>query len=164
MLVYGVTSPTTALWIHNYHFNSYSDFWDSIKTYSIFNSTMLKNTFVSGIVSVFYSLGTQPLQIWSQNPNSGMKPFFVASLKYLRFLTIIMQENGSISFTVDEILHSNVLNMTCSPENLSVTSIQCPGANLSPNSLGIGLPFITFQLRNVRSQYKEAIEARYQRF
>jgi hypothetical protein len=99
---------------------------------------MLKNTFLSGFLSIFYSLGTNSMEIWSDNTG----------------------HDGSVNFVIDGVLCSNVLEMSCEAQNLPITSIQCPGTNLTPNTLGISLPFITFQMKNMNKLVSLEIEVK----
>lgn len=41
---------------------------------------MFKNTFQSGFLSILYSIGSKPLQIWDKKVNGGTASTFSASL------------------------------------------------------------------------------------
>ncbi len=81
---------------------------------------MFKNTFQSGFLSILYSLGSKPLQIWESEV-----------------------QNGSIKRITDEDLQSAVLELASA--NVATTYIACPA---DPNAtLGIKLPFLVMVVR-----------------
>ena len=81
---------------------------------------MFKNTFQSGFLSILYSLGSKPLQIWESEV-----------------------QNGSIKRITDEDLQSAVLELASA--NVATTYISCPA---DPNAtLGIKLPFLVMVVR-----------------
>jgi hypothetical protein len=51
---------------------------------------------------------------------------------------------------VDDILNSNVLELACEATKLPATFVQCPADEIVPNTIGLKLPYIYFQIRNVR--------------
>lgn len=75
---------------------------------------------------------------------------FLQSFVAFPSITDISQDESAISFVIDDILSSNVLQLSCRAENLAQTFVRCPPFNAVPNSLHAKLPFINFQLRNVR--------------
>jgi hypothetical protein len=76
---------------------------------------MFKNTFQSGFLSILYSIGVKPLQIWAKKARNG----------YIKRIT-----DNDIQLLVLEIVVTNV----------STTYITCP-AN-AKKTLGIKLPFL----------------------
>ncbi|KAI0982487.1 hypothetical protein GJ496_007481 [Pomphorhynchus laevis] len=83
---------------------------------------MLRNTFQSGFLSILYSLGTSPLQLWDKNV-----------------------KNGHIKRITDEDIQSLVLEIM--GENISNVFISCPAD--PRKSLGIKLPFFVLIVKNM---------------
>merc|ERR1712032_350624 len=82
---------------------------------------MFKNTFQSGFLSILYSIGSKPLQIWDKKVQNG----------HIKRIT-----DGDIQSLVVEIMATNV----------STTYISCPAeANAT---LGIKLPFLVMIIKN----------------
>ncbi|CAN4111363.1 unnamed protein product [Withania somnifera] len=83
---------------------------------------MFKNTFQSGFLSILYSLGSKPLQIWDKEV-----------------------VDGHVKRLQDEDIQSNVLEIIGS--NVQQAYITCPA---DPNAtLGIKLPFLVMIVKNV---------------
>ena len=86
---------------------------------------MFKNTFQSGFLSVLYSIGSKPLQIWEKEVR-----------------------NGHIKRITDNDIQSSVLEIMST--NISTTFITCPAD--AAKTLGIKLPFLVMIIKNVRSR------------
>ncbi|KAI8982239.1 transcription factor IIB [Mycotypha africana] len=92
---------------------------------------MFRNTFQSGFLSILYSLGTEPLQLWScQTPDAH------------------------ISLVADDLISSTVIELL-SP-NLSNTYITCPAQ--SNTTLGIKLPYLVFVIKNLQKYFSFEVE------
>jgi len=93
---------------------------------------MFHGTFQTGYLSIFYSLGSQPLQLWSSNLGSQSES------------RVALVEEASIASTVLELRGP-----------VASTSITCPGqvATLQPLTLGITLPYLVLQLMNVPGEH-----------
>ncbi|KAJ6702964.1 CILIA- AND FLAGELLA-ASSOCIATED PROTEIN 20 [Salix viminalis] len=92
---------------------------------------MFKNTFQSGFLSILYSLGSKPLQIWDKEVSSG-------HIKRLH----------------DEDIQSNVLEIV--GLNIQSTYITCPA---DPGAtLGIKLPFLVVIVKNVKKYFTFEIQ------
>ncbi|KAF5298415.1 hypothetical protein FQR65_LT01193 [Abscondita terminalis] len=92
---------------------------------------MFANAFQSGFISVFYSVGSNPLSIWD---------------KYVK--------NGHIRRLVDEEVKSLVLEI--SGVNVATTYITCP---VKPRaSLGIKLPFLVMVVKNMKKYFSFEIQ------
>jgi len=98
---------------------------------------MFKNTFQSGFLSILYSIGSKPLQIWGQ-----------------------CVKNGHIKRLTDDDIQSSVLEI--SGTNVSTTYIQCPKQTDSTgkkhkmrrkNTLGIKLPFLVMIIKNLKKYF-----------
>ena len=87
-------------------------------------SSMFKNTFQSGFLSILYSIGSKPLQIWD---------------KQVR--------NGHIKRITDQDIQSSVLEIMGT--NVSTNHITCPADK--NKTLGIKLPFLVMIIKNVSS-------------
>ncbi|VUZ56497.1 unnamed protein product [Hymenolepis diminuta] len=83
---------------------------------------MFRNTFQSGFLSILFSMGSKPLQIWDKRVR-----------------------NGHIKRTTDSDIESLVLELVGS--NVSTTYITCP-ADLTKN-LGIKLPILVLIVKNL---------------
>jgi len=92
---------------------------------------MFKNTFQSGFLSVLYSIGSKPLQIWSQSIQNG----------YIKRLT-----DNDINSTVLEIMGSNV----------STTYISTP--DNEKEELGIKLPFLVILVKNMKKYFSFEVQ------
>lgn len=87
---------------------------------------MFKNSYQSGFLSILYSLGSKPLQIWD---------------KQVR--------NGHIKRITDADIRSSVLEIMGT--NVATNYISCPA---DPNkTLGIKLPFIILILKNLKKYF-----------
>ena len=90
---------------------------------------MFKNTYQSGFLSILYSIGSKPLQIW--DPQSTI--FFMAV------------ENGHIKRLTDQDIQSSVLEIMGT--NVTKAFITCPQEK--DKTLGIKLPFLVMIIKNV---------------
>ena len=87
---------------------------------------MFRNTFQSGFLSILYSIGSKPLQIW----DSTVK-------------------NGHIKRITDQDIQSSVLEIMGT--NVSTSYIVCP-AN-PKQTLGIKLPFLVMIIKNLKKYF-----------
>jgi len=87
---------------------------------------MFRNTFQSGFLSILYSIGSKPLQIWDKEVNNG----------HIKRLT-----DGDIQSSVLEIVSTNV----------STTYITCPAD--PRRTLGVKLPFLVMIVKNLRKYF-----------
>jgi len=87
---------------------------------------MFKDFFQNGVLSVFFSLGSEPLQLWDKKTREGQ-----------------------IEFVQDNILRSTVLEIT--GENISNNFISCPKD--PKRTLGITLPHLVLQVRNLNRYF-----------
>lgn len=84
---------------------------------------MFKNKFQSGFLSILYSIGSNPLEIWNNKTQNG----------YIKRIT-----DNDINSTVLEIIGSNVsTTFISSPDNPKMT-------------LGIKLPFLVMVIKNLK--------------
>jgi len=83
---------------------------------------MFKDCFQSGFLSIFYSIGSSPLQLWETHTAEG---------------------DGKVEMIEDESIKSKSLELTA--ENISTTYMICP----PKSTLNITLPFIIFQIKNL---------------
>uniref|UniRef100_A0A8C6LQD3 Cilia and flagella associated protein 20 n=1 Tax=Nothobranchius furzeri TaxID=105023 RepID=A0A8C6LQD3_NOTFU len=87
---------------------------------------MFKNTFQSGFLSILYSIGSKPLQIWDKKVR-----------------------NGHIKRVTDNDIHSYVLEIEGA--NVSTTYITCPAD--PKKTLGIKLPFLVMIIKNLKKYF-----------
>ncbi|KAL4362910.1 hypothetical protein GQ457_04G015550 [Hibiscus cannabinus] len=100
------------------------------KPYSLILN-MFKNTFQSGFLSILYSLGSKPLQIWDKEV-----------------------ENGHVKRPHDDDIQSDVLEIIGS--NIQSTFITCPA---DPSAtLGIKLPFLVMIVKNLKKYFSFEIQ------
>lgn len=93
---------------------------------------MFKNTFQSGFLSIIYSIGSKPLQIWGKRVR-----------------------NGHIKRITDEDIQSSVIEILGT--NVSTTFITCPDnenkSKSAPKTLGIKLPFLVMIIKNMKKYF-----------
>lgn len=87
--------------------------------------TMFKNTYQSGLLSIFYSCGSNPLAIWDMEV-----------------------KNGHIKRLTDNEVNSIVLEIVST--NVATTFISCPKRN---QVLGIKLPFLVMIVKNLKRYF-----------
>lgn len=93
--------------------------------------SMFRNTFQSGFLSILYSIGSNPLQIWDKKV-----------------------KNGAIKRVTDQDIQSMVIEVTGS--NVVTTFITCP---VDPRlSLGIKLPILVIIVKNLKKFFSFEIE------
>jgi len=86
---------------------------------------MFKDCFQSGFLSIFYSIGSAPLQLWDSHTD----------------------ENGKVEMIEDESIRSKALELTS--ENISSTYILCP----PKSTLNITLPFLILQVKDLNKYF-----------
>lgn len=87
---------------------------------------MFRNTYQSGFLSIFYSIGSKPLEIWDYKT-----------------------QNGHIKRITDNDIKSSVLEIMGT--NVSTNYIVCPS---DPNhTLGIKLPYLVIMLKNLKKYF-----------
>lgn len=92
---------------------------------------MFENTFQSGFLSILYSVGSKPLQIWDAKVR-----------------------NGHIKRITDSDINSLVLEIA--GVNISTTYITCPA---EPHmTLGIRLPFMTMIIKNLKRYFSFEVQ------
>ena len=87
---------------------------------------MFKNTFQSGFLSILYSVGSKPLQIWDKKVR-----------------------NGHIKRITDNDIQSLILEIVGT--NVSTTYITCPADQ--KKTLGIKLPFLVMIIKNLKKYF-----------
>ena|SRR5699024_3675386 len=92
---------------------------------------MFKNTFQSGFLSILYSIGSNPLQIWDKKV-----------------------KNGSIKRVTDSEIQSFVIEIAGA--NVSTTYVTCPPQPRA--SLGIKLPFLVLIVKNQKKYFSFEVE------
>lgn len=87
---------------------------------------MFHNTFQSGLLSILYSIGSKPLQIWDKNV-----------------------KNGHIKRITDEDIQSLIIELL--GNNVSTTYISCPSD--PKKTLGIKLPYFVMTVKNLNKYF-----------
>ena len=90
---------------------------------------MFKNTYQSGFLSILYSIGSKPLQIWNKQSNYPFREV----------------QNGHIKRLTDQDIQSSVLEIMGT--NVTTTFVTCPKEK--NKTLGIKLPFLVMIIKNV---------------
>jgi hypothetical protein len=90
------------------------------------SGTMFRNTFQSGFLSILYSIGSKPLQIWDSKV-----------------------QNGHIKRITDQDIQSSVLEIMGT--NVSTSYIVAP--NNPKQTLGIKLPFLVMIIKNLNKYF-----------
>ena len=104
-----------------------SDIWHQLNKIDPFTFTaMFKNTFQSGFLSILYSIGSKPLQIWDKKVR-----------------------NGHIKRITDPDIQSFVLEIVGT--NVSTTYITCPAD--PRKTLGIKLPYLVMIVKNMKKYF-----------
>ncbi|KAK3808664.1 MAG: hypothetical protein J3Q66DRAFT_303933 [Benniella sp.] len=121
---------------------------------------MFKNTFQSGFLSIFYSLGSDPLQLWAKRvgsppsaSSSKSKQSGGASSSSSSTGDNTLQSTSPppppiephVDFVVDDTLNSQVLELLST--HLPSTFITTP--SLATRTLGIKLPILVFLVKNL---------------
>ncbi|ROI69408.1 Cilia- and flagella-associated protein 20 [Anabarilius grahami] len=116
---------------------------------------MFKNTFQSGFLSILYSIGSKPLQIWDKKVDELGK-IMAESLSVSETLKdqqeVFEQEqvrNGHIKRITDNDIQSLVLEVEGT--NVSTTYITCPAD--PKKTLGIKLPFLVMIIKNLKKYF-----------
>lgn len=92
---------------------------------------MFKNTYQAGFLSIFYSIGSKPLQIWKEDVQNG----------YIKRLT-----DPDINSAVLEIIGANV----------STTYITAPQEE--KEELGVKLPFLVMVVKNLKKYFSFEVQ------
>ena len=92
---------------------------------------MFKNTKQSGFLSILYSIGSKPLQIWDSHVR-----------------------NGHIKRITDQDIQSSVLEIMST--NVSTTWITCPADE--KKTLGIKLPFLVMIIKNLKKYFSFEVQ------
>lgn len=92
---------------------------------------MFKNSYQSGFLSIFYAIGSKPLQIWDEHVENG----------YIKRLT-----DNDINSSVLEIIGSNV----------TTTFITAPQAK--DEELAIKLPFLVMVIKNLKKYFSFEVQ------
>jgi len=95
---------------------------------------MFKNTFQSGFLSILYSIGSKPLQLWDKTVR-----------------------NGHIKRITDNDIQSLVLDIVGT--NISTTYITCPAEKTK--TLGIKLPYLIMIVKNMKKYFTFEVQVGY---
>ncbi len=112
---------------------------------------MFKNTFQSGFLSILYSIGSKPLQIWDKKVC-----FLFDERRKTRRLNILQVRNGHIKRITDNEIQSLVLEIVGT--NVSTTYITCPAD--PKKTLGIKLPFLVMIIKNLKKYFTFEVQVR----
>lgn len=94
---------------------------------------MFKNTYQSGFLSILYSIGSKPLQIWKKNV-----------------------ENGHIKRIMDNDMQSSIIEIA--GQNVSNCYITCPE---NPNeTLGIKMPYLVLLIKYMKKYFSFEVQVR----
>ena len=99
----------------------------SVAQLAVASATMFRNTFQSGFLSVLYSIGSKPLQIWDKKVR-----------------------NGHIKRITDQDIQSAACSRSWA-HNVSTNYITCPAD--AKKTLGIKLPFLVMIIKNLKKYF-----------
>ena len=122
---------------------------------------MFRNAFHTGFLSIYYAIGSKPLQIWDVQGKSNLPTDIQSSVHpppplwpALISLPFFAAKDGTVESLIDEELESTVLDIQ--GVNISTTLISCP---VDPHkTLGIKLPWLVFLVKNVDEHFSLEIE------
>ena len=107
--------------------------FDTIALTTLDLDSMFKNTFQSGFLSILYSIGSKPLQIWDKKVR-----------------------NGHIKRITDPDIQSFVLEIVGT--NVSTTYITCPAD--PRKTLGIKLPYLVMIVKNMKKYFTFEVQVK----
>ena len=107
---------------------------------------MFKNTFQSGFLSILYSIGSKPLQIWDKKVRYPSRSYSQSTFSLSLSLQV---RNGHIKRFTDNEIQSLVLEIVGT--NVSTTYITCPAD--PKKTLGIKLPFLVMIIKNLKKYF-----------
>ena len=98
--------------------------------------SLFKNTYQSGFLSILYSIGSKPLQIWSKHI-----------------------QNAHVKRITDKDIQSCVLELMGT--NVATAYITCPPLDQSPRkTLGVKLPFLVMIIKNMKKYFSFEVTVR----
>ncbi|RUS29317.1 hypothetical protein BC938DRAFT_480797 [Jimgerdemannia flammicorona] len=115
---------------------------------------MFRNTFQSGFLSILYSIGNKPLQLWEKHLPTSTASSSSSSSSSAPPAPDTAESKSRIERIADDDISSLVIELV-SP-NLAETYITCP-AQLN-RTLGIKLPFLVLIIKNLNRYFAFEIE------
>jgi hypothetical protein len=110
---------------------------------------MFRNTYQAGFLSILYSIGSKPLQIWDKKGKSCSCCKRSSFISGKQIETLYAVRNGHIKRITDSDIQSSVLEIAGS--NVSTTFISCPAD--PKKTLGIKLPFLVMIIKNLKKYF-----------
>ncbi|KAM8959475.1 cilia- and flagella-associated protein 20 isoform 1-T1 [Lycaon pictus] len=109
---------------------------------------MFKNTFQSGFLSILYSIGSKPLQIWDKKVRNGhIKRITDNDIQSL----VLEIEGTNVRPEVSLLSLEEIGQITGLALFLSTTYITCPAD--PKKTLGIKLPFLVMIIKNLKKYF-----------
>ncbi|KAI8089537.1 Cilia/flagella-associated protein 20/WDR90/C3orf67 [Halteromyces radiatus] len=104
---------------------------------------MFRNTFQSGFLSILYSLGNEPLQLWTIHTDESSQDKDDSNDNN--------QQVSKVERVQDTMISSNVIELVCNNHAIANTYITCPplGKGRHRTTLGIKLPYLVFIVKNL---------------
>ncbi|KAI8340729.1 hypothetical protein BC941DRAFT_418031 [Chlamydoabsidia padenii] len=108
---------------------------------------MFRNTFQAGFLSILYSIGNEPLQLWTVHTENGTNRTRPTSTE-----ATDKDDNTNLVSKVecvqDSMISSRVIELYSN--NIATTYITCPPlSSRGTTSLGIKLPYLIFLVKNM---------------
>lgn len=122
--------------------------------------TMFRNAYQTGFLSVLYSIGSNPLQIWNQ---TGASYLWKSNCTYKQlkkndhgnhWYHRAVAEDCHIERVIDDQLQSTVIEIK--GKNVPNTYISCPAD--PTKTLAIMLPFLVLQIKNVEDFFSFEVQ------
>jgi hypothetical protein len=109
---------------------------------------MFKNTFQSGFLSILYSIGSKPLQIWDNTVRNG----HIKRITDQDIQSSVLEIMGTLPFDVcRDVWDKSDLEHWFAGTNVSTNFISCPAD--PKKTLGIKLPFLVMIIKNLKKYF-----------
>ena len=109
---------------------------------------MFRNAYQAGFLSILYSIGSKPLQIWDKKGETKENALTAMQFNNVHIILPAVR-NGHIKRITDADIQSSVLEIA--GVNVSTTYITCPAD--PKKTLGIKLPFLVMIIKNLKKYF-----------
>lgn len=111
---------------------------------------MFKNTFQSGFLSVLYSIGSKPLQLWDKIVRNGHIKRITDNDIQVKKMFFLNKKQETFKLT-DFSINMKSLVLEIVGTNVSTTYITCPAD--PKKTLGIKLPYLVMIVKNMKKYF-----------
>lgn len=106
-------------------------------------------SFQSGFLSILYSIGSKPLQIWDKQGRTQASQYAASPTAHSQLAPSPTVQNGHIKRITDQDIQSSVLEIMS--DNVATTFIVTPADPQA--TLGIKLPFLVMIIKNMKKYF-----------